>query len=145
MCKAAEHLIFCTCQPHELPQKLKAANLGEALISGLDETAVYHWSLSRKAVKSGPAGASIIGSIRMPEDEIDEHLHEEDILKVLNSIDNCFDFSYEAQNDDCLKIFSNSYSTYMSFVFNEQEQKWFTGIVKINDHDPLQSGSLLLQ
>lgn len=144
MCKATEHLIFCSCEPHELPEKLKAANFDNALISGLDETAVYHWRLTRKAKEKIFSGAKIMGSIVMPEPRVDEILDQDDILSVLNTKGNCFDFNYEAQSGDCIKVFSNNYDAYMSFIFDTPEEGWKPGYRGINENEELQSGSLLL-
>jgi hypothetical protein len=142
MCKALESLIFCSCEPEELPQKLKAAGLEDALSSAPGENFCYCWELRRKPETRTLSGPMTIGRIIMPQKQLSDTFNEEIVLSALNNNANYFDFPYAPQSGDCLRISTIKDYAYMSFIFSD-EGLWKSGIPGMNSNEVLHEGSLL--
>jgi hypothetical protein len=87
---------------------------------------IYIWSLS---IFEGMNESPEMGRYILPTNDIGQGLNAEWIALNLNC-GNCFDFEYEPEEGDNLKIHQNEISSpYISFIYNNKE--W-----KIDHYDP---------
>lgn len=123
MCNFENGFKLCTCSQkivhHKKSRKHKQEN----------KTQKYTWELCR--AKTAEPSFLEIGFYYPPKKDIGQGLEENWVLLNLN-LENCFDFEYTPQEDDCLTIKNDSnINDYMAFIFKNNQ--WIT-----NNNDPFQ-------
>ncbi|CAL2092882.1 hypothetical protein [Tenacibaculum sp. 190524A05c] len=89
MCKEKENIIFCSCL---------TTNTESNTNDFLDG---YSWSLTKY---KGQKNSLLLGKIVIPKNDLGNNITVENILSLLNSKVNSFDFDYTPNEKDCLDI-----------------------------------------
>lgn len=133
MCQENLEIHFCTCVPTEEKVVIHNKN-SRRFKKDFDEDAYLKKNLVWKLFKyEGYENSGLIGMIIMPSNQLTSELTADYLIGALNS-KNLFDFDYQPQQGDNLKIefsFRNKKSrkeyqgkiySYMSFIF--KDDKW---------------------
>lgn len=116
MCETGKEIKLCTCFPATMNKVVHHKNSRKAKNKRLND---FTWTLDRCL---GPSNTTMDGMGYMPEEALSEDLTNEKMLVYLNS-KNCFDFDYEPQEGDNLKIYTpeNRIREHLSFIFENGE------------------------
>jgi hypothetical protein len=111
MCESIDKIVFCTCQDSQTSRVIKG----------------YTWQLDR-LIKSEWKG--IMGSFAFPKEDLGGEINISNILLVLNSPQNLFDFKYQPKERDCITITyedSKMESSYNYFRLRFDNGAWIEG------------------
>lgn len=117
MCDTGKEIKLCTCMPNGI---VKVVHHKKSRKFKNKQRDVYTWTLY-KYVEYANCGMD--GMVILPKDILTENLTTEIMLIELNN-KNCFDFDYEPNEGDNLKILSPEKYTreHLSFIF--RDGKW---------------------
>lgn len=131
MCTPGIHLKFCTCNAEAI-----------AAIEADRQSNAFIWTLYRK---SPPTDAiPMMGRILMPIQQLGNVLNQTLVLEQLNS-PSCFDFDYQPQAGDQLRISQASDYDYMYFEY-QTDSGWKPSWPKMDeDVEAIRSGKVELR
>lgn len=113
MCTPKQQFLFCTCK-----DKNKPSTTGDLL-------PYYSWTLRRALTEKKRL---IMGKIILPKEDLGEGITLATILAQLNTQSHNFDFSYEPQERDSLRIsFDNKKGASNYFRIAYQQGQWIEG------------------
>ncbi len=122
MCENAAKITFCTCEVKQEVNHNKNSRRSSKK-RAKNEVKSYRWSLHKV---TGLSEQTMDGLLMEPDNEFNQELTAENILKEMNARD-CFDFDYEPSEGDSFEIFENNGGSgkFISFIF--EKSSWNIG------------------
>ncbi|HEY1196565.1 hypothetical protein [Flavobacterium sp.] len=120
MCKSGKEIKLCTCVPNGINTVIHHKNSRKNRKKRRTE---FTWTLEKCM---GFSKTTMDGMGYMPEKMLTVDLTNEKMVADLNS-KNCFDFDYEPNEGDSLRIFTpgGSYEKHLSFIYKNKQ--WIAG------------------
>lgn len=116
MCQTGKEIKLCTCFPATMDKIVHHKNSRKAKNKARNE---FTWTLHRNL---GLSNTTMDGMGYMPDETLSENLTNEIMLHDLNNR-NCFDFDYQPNEGDILRIYTplKTMGKHLSFIFENGE------------------------